>query len=271
MDCIKIKGLKIFAYHGVLKEEQEKGQIFCLNMDLYTDTRKAGIGDDLSLSTNYAEVCHAVTRWVSEEKKQLIEAVAEKVAGKLLITYPRISKVRVEVEKPMAPIGLPFQNVSVEIERGWHTCYLSIGSNMGDSIALLDGAVMALKKEEGIRVVKSADYLVTKPYGGVEQDDFINGALAIRTWHSPEELLEILHKIENAAGRERKIHWGPRTLDLDVVFYDDLIYESENLILPHVDMQNREFVLEPLLQLCPNKRHPILHRTVKEMYEALKK
>lgn len=269
MDCIKIKGLKVFAYHGVFEKEQEEGQDFYFNLTLYTDTYEAGIKDDLNLSTDYGDVCHKVTAWVQEEKKKLIEAVAEKIAERLLTTYPLIKRVKVEVEKPMAPIGLPFENVSVEIERGWEICYLSIGSNIGDAKGFLDGAVEAIKKHEKIRLKKSADYLVTKPYGGVEQDDFLNGALEIETFLSPEKLLEELHIIEKEAGRERKIHWGPRTLDLDIVFYGNQIYESENLIIPHVDMQNRTFVLEPLLQLCPNKRHPVLMKTVQELYNAL--
>lgn len=269
MDCIKIKGLKVFAYHGVFEKEQIEGQDFYFNITLYTDTKRAGEEDELALSTDYGDVCHKVTEWVTEEKKKLIEAVAEKVANHILLTYPLIKKVRVEVEKPMAPVGLPFDNVSVEIERGWNTCYLSIGSNMGDSKKILDDAVTILGNHPGIQVIKSADYLVTRPYGDVVQDDFLNGALEIRTFLNPEELLEELHKIEAGAGRERIIHWGPRTLDMDIVFYEDLVYESQDLIIPHVDMQNRQFVLEPLMQLCPNKRHPIYHKTVREMYEAL--
>ena len=76
---------------------------------------------------------------------------------------------------------------------------------------------------------------------------------------TPEELLRELHKIEASEGRERKIHWGPRTLDLDIIFYDDLIYSSEDLVIPHVDMENRYFVLKPLSELAPNFRHPITH------------
>jgi len=90
------------------------------------------------------------------------------------------------------------------------------------------------------------------------------------TLYNPEELLEMLNKIETAAGRERKVHWGPRTLDLDIIFYDKLIYDSENLVIPHIDMHNRSFVLEPMAQIAPYYRHPVLKQTMGELSAKLK-
>jgi dihydroneopterin aldolase/2-amino-4-hydroxy-6-hydroxymethyldihydropteridine diphosphokinase len=111
--------------------------------------------------------------------------------------------------------------------------------------------------------------ITTKPYGPVEQEDFLNGCLVLETMLNQEELLELLHRIEAEAGRKRLIVWGPRTLDLDIVFFDKLVYESEDLIIPHVDMQNRLFVLQPLAELCPNYRHPILGKTVTQLRNEL--
>lgn len=269
MDCIKITGLKVYAYHGVFEEEQEKGQDFFFNICMYSDTRKAGLEDDLALSTNYGEVCEKVTAWVQEEKKKLIETVAEKIATNLLLTFPLVQKVTVEVEKPHAPIGLPFKNVSVEITREWHVAELSIGSNIGDSRKYLQDGIEALQKHPLMKEVRVSDFLVTKPYGGVEQADFLNAAVECKTILGPEELLDVLHGIEQKANRTREIHWGPRTLDMDIVFYDQLVYESENLVIPHVDMENRYFVLKPLSELCPNKRHPILGKTVEQLLKGL--
>ena len=110
---------------------------------------------------------------------------------------------------------------------------------------------------------------MTKPYGGVEQDDFVNGAIALKTLLSPQELLEKLHEIEQHANRERIIHWGPRTLDLDIIFYDKLVYEDENLIIPHIDMQNRDFVLAPMNQIAPYLRHPVLNQTISQLLNTL--
>ena len=84
-----------------------------------------------------------------------------------------------------------------------------------------------------------------------------------------EELLQELHRIEQMEGRERKLHWGPRTLDLDIIFYDDLVYASDDLVIPHIDMENRYFVLKPLSELAPNFRHPITHKTVTQMLSEL--
>lgn len=118
-------------------------------------------------------------------------------------------------------------------------------------------------------MVSVSSWLVTPPYGMTEQPDFLNGCLELKTLLEPEELLEALHRIEKEAGRERTLRWGPRTLDLDIIFYDDLVWESENLCIPHVDMHRRDFVLRPLCEIAPYKRHPITGITVKEMLEQV--
>ena len=86
---------------------------------------------------------------------------------------------------------------------------------------------------------------------------------------TPYELLDILHKLEAEAARERKIHWGPRTLDLDILFYDRLCYESETLVIPHVDLENRVFVLKPMSEIAPYFRHPISKKTMTGLLKEL--
>ncbi|MBQ7955491.1 MAG: 2-amino-4-hydroxy-6-hydroxymethyldihydropteridine diphosphokinase [Lachnospiraceae bacterium] len=271
MDEIRIRELEVYAYHGVFPEENEKGQPFFVNATLYTDTRKAGQTDELEYSTHYGEVCYLINRIMKENTWKLIETVAEKVAEEILLTYPLVQKVQLEIRKPSAPIGLPFGSVSVAIERGWHKVYIAFGSNMGDKKQHIQNAIKGLKTHPHIMVQTVSDFIVTKPYGGVPQEEFLNGAMEIETLLSPVELLDFLHELEQRENRERTIHWGPRTLDLDILLYDNLVYEDEQLIIPHVDMQNRDFVLKPMAQIAPNMRHPIYKKTMQELCNRLDK
>ncbi len=265
MDQIRIDNLEVYAYHGVFPEENEKGQPFFVNMVLYTNLRPAGLTDDLLLSTHYGEVSHLVNDWMKSHTVQLIETVAETLAGEILRKFPLIQALDMEIRKPQAPIGLPFESVSVKIHRGWHTVYVAIGSNMGEKDKYIQLGLQELKALPDTYVEAVSDMIVTKPYGGVEQDDFLNGAVKIRTLYTPEELLIKLHEIEEKAERKRTLRWGPRTLDLDIVFYDKLVYESDTLLIPHVDMENRDFVLKPMCQLAPNFRHPLLGKTMEQL------
>ena len=268
-DEIQIRDLEVFANHGVFPEETRLGQKFLLSLTMYTDMRKAGTGDCLEDSIDYGAVSHFMTDYMKRHTWKLIEAAAEHLAEELLLRYPLLKGVTLELKKPWAPVGLPLDTVAVKITRFWHRAYLGLGSNLGDKETYLNQAVEALDETRGCQVEKVSSYLVTEPYGGVEQDDFLNACLCLKTYLSPEELLRRLHEIEQDAHRERIIRWGPRTLDLDILLYDDLILETEELILPHMDMENREFVLKPLSEIAPNLRHPILHKTMRQLADQL--
>lgn len=264
-DEIRIEQLEVYAYHGVFPKEKREGQTFLVSAVLYTDTRKAGRSDRLEQSTDYGDVCGFIADWMGENRCNLIETVAEGLSKAILLRYGLISAIDLEIRKPEAPIQQPFGCVSVKIHREWHRVFLSIGSNMGDKRGYIQGALQALKEHPLIFVRRVSDLIVTAPYGGVEQEDFLNGAIEIETLLTPYELLEALHEIEAAAGRVRELRWGPRTLDLDIIFYDKLAYEDDELVIPHQDMENRRFVLEPLKMLAPNYRHPVLGRTVSQL------
>lgn len=269
MDRITIRGLEIYAYHGVFAEEKERGQQFLINAVLEMDLRKAGKSDNLSMSTHYGEVALLLQKTMTEHTYDLIERAAEVCAEKVLLNFPLVRRITLELCKPKAPIPLPFENVSVTIERGWKKAYIALGSNMGDSMAHLNAAVEALQTDESIRVLKVSDYLITKPYGGVEQDDFLNGAVEIETLYTPEELLDRLHEIEQAHDRKRVIRWGPRTLDLDIILYEDIIMDTPYLTIPHKDMHNREFVLKPMAQIAPYAKNPVFGETVENLLKKL--
>lgn len=271
MDEIIIENLKVYAYHGVYKEENENGQNFYVNAVLYTDTRNAGNEDKLELTASYGEVCQFIYDYISKNVFKLIEAVAEKTAEAVLGEFPTVEAITLEIRKPEAPIGLEFQSVSVRITRRWHMTCIALGSNVGDRQKYIEDGIKALAEDKRCRIVKVSELIRTTAYGGIKQDEFLNGALVMKTLCTPEELLDMIHEIEAAAGRERKQHWGPRTLDMDIIFYDDLVMDTDALQIPHVDMQNRDFVLEPLAQLVPYVVHPILKKTVVQLYEEVQK
>lgn len=134
-----------------------------------------------------------------------------------------------------------------------HTVYLSIGANLGDKVAQLRQAIAQLKTYPQIEVQKVAPFYQTAPVGGVVQDDFLNSAVALKTSLSPEALLEVIHTIEQSLHRVRKVHWGPRTIDLDIIFFDTLTIKTVDLTLPHPETFHRRFVLVPLLDILPKK------------------
>lgn len=271
MDRIKIENLEVFANHGVFPEETKLGQKFLVSCILYVDTRKAGKNDSLESSVDYGTVCHLLKKHMEEHTFQLIEAVAEHLAEVILTFDERIQKVDVEIKKPWAPVGLPLDSVSVQITRKWHEVYVALGSNLGDKKEYIETAINGLRNTKGCRVEKISKLIVTEPYGGVEQDEFLNGVLKLSTLLTPQELLLRLHELEREAGRERLIHWGPRTLDLDILLYDDEIIQEEYLCVPHADMHNRQFVLEPMVEIAPYKRHPVYGKTMTEMLKDIQK
>ena len=270
MDKIEIKNLEIYAYHGVLDEEKKTGQPFIVSAQLFVDLQPAGESDALEQTVNYAQVCDTIYETMTRQSFDLIEAAAQRVAENILLGYERVHAVRIVISKPQAPIARDFETVCVDITRCRHTVYLSIGSNMGDRKEYLDFAVAQLDEDACTTVKKVSTYIETKPYGNVEQDDFLNACLEVETLYSPQKMLEVIHEMEQRAGRERLVHWGPRTLDIDILMYDQQIVMEEHLKIPHMEMAKREFVLEPLTEIAPYAIHPIYHKSILELFELLK-
>ncbi len=265
MDKIYLKDIEIFANHGVFEAEKTLGQKFILSLELDLDFSKAAKKNDLLASVHYGELCHKVEKVFTEETCDLLETLVYKVAEFVLNEYEVVKKVKVLLKKPWAPIGRHLDYASVETVMERHKAYIALGSNMGEKKNYLELALKAMDETAGIKVVKKSSVIQTKPWGNVNQDDFLNAVAEIETYLKPAELMTELLRIEKELDRVREIKWGPRTIDLDIVLFDDVISNDEYVILPHPLMHLRKFVLEPLNEIAPNALHPLKNKRIFEL------
>ncbi|OYV87255.1 MAG: 2-amino-4-hydroxy-6-hydroxymethyldihydropteridine diphosphokinase, partial [Planctomycetia bacterium 21-64-5] len=142
---------------------------------------------------------------------------------------------------------------------------IALGANLGDRQAALEAAVAALAGLAESRLLAASSWMQSPHVGGPPQPDYLNGAVLIETSLGPFDLLDRLQQIEHAAGRVRTIYWGPRTLDLDLLLYDDMVVETDRLRLPHPRLAFRRFVLLPAAEIAPTMPHPVFHTTLAEL------
>lgn len=147
--------------------------------------------------------------------------------------------------------------------------YVALGSNLGDKEQNIRRA-LELMEHHGIQVIQVSPLITTEPYGVTDQPEFLNGAAEVEWPGDAESLLHTLLAIELEMGRQRKRHWGERNIDLDLLLFGDQQIHSHDLVLPHPDMANRSFVLEPLASIGAQVVHPVLHRTIGELWEELR-
>ena len=271
MDKIIIENLELIAEHGVFKEEKFLGQKFIISVEMTTDTREAGKTGNLNASTHYGFVADDIEKIFTGESFDLIETCAEKIAEMILTKYPLISEVKVTIKKPWAPIRKHFDFVAVEITRKWHTVYLSLGTNMGDKKKNLLAAIEKIGKLENTKINSQRTILETENFCYTEKYMFLNACLEIKTLFTPHELLDNLLKTELDMGRVRTIKWGPRIIDIDILFFDDEIIQDKNLAVPHPWISERMFVLEPLCEIAPNLIHPLERKPVATLKRILEK
>jgi 2-amino-4-hydroxy-6-hydroxymethyldihydropteridine diphosphokinase len=171
-----------------------------------------------------------------------------------------------------APLGrhLKYAAVQLERQRTGRMAYLGIGSNIGDKQANLEGVVKLLRDTPGITVKTVSPFYITAPVGYADQPDFLNGAVALETTLSPDQLLKRCQELEQELKRVRTIRWGPRTIDVDILLYEDLVLDDPNLTVPHPRMLEREFVLKPLNDIAPEALHPIEKISVSKLYQRLR-
>lgn len=149
--------------------------------------------------------------------------------------------------------------------------YLSLGSNSCDSFKLIEQAVSLLNLAENIKLIRASALYETEPWGIKDQNWFLNLAVEVKTSLSPQDLLFKCQNIEKTLGRnrEKEIRWGERPIDIDIIFYDKEVLDSEILSVPHKYMDQRAFVLIPLMELIPDFVHPTLNKTITELYDEL--
>lgn len=269
MEQIFIEGLKVFGRHGVYEHEKQEGQTFIVHCVMDVSFQQAAKSDCLAETVDYGNVCLFIKKFFMEQTFDLLESVAENLSAEMMYTFPQICRLQLKIEKPNAPIPMEFSTVGVAIEKKWAKAAIAIGSNIEPKERYVTGALEELISNPAIRNVVVSDYIETEPYGYTQQDTFLNGAATLETMLSPRELLTVLQEIENKAGRKREIHWGPRTLDLDILLYDDVIMQTKELMIPHIDMCNRAFVLTPLAQIAPAMVHPVYHKTIYDLEQRI--
>jgi len=147
--------------------------------------------------------------------------------------------------------------------------FLLLGSNQGDKRHHLNKAIIAIEKQIGNIVAESSNY-IAKAWGKTDQPDFINKVIELNTKISPSELLEIILAIEKQVGRVRFEKWGPRIIDIDILYFQNKMIEDNNLEIPHPQIANRMFTLKPLCEIAPDFIHPVLQKTNLEMMQECK-
>jgi dihydroneopterin aldolase / 2-amino-4-hydroxy-6-hydroxymethyldihydropteridine diphosphokinase len=290
LDQIRLLGLRARGHHGVFPQERREGQTFVADLVLHLDTRAAAARDDLTATVHYGELASAVAGAIRGAPVDLLETLVARIAA-ICLADEQVVAADVAVHKPEAPVGEQFGDVVVAVRRYAHPApadqgilrdhaipvhasasldeipdqpvdaVLALGANLGDRLATLRSALTALDGHgpdavEGVGITAVSPVVETDPVGGPDQPDYLNAVALVRTSLSPRGLLAACQAVEAAHGRERAERWGPRTLDVDVITYSDLVASSDDLELPHPRAAVRGFVLRPWLLTDPGAMLP---------------
>jgi len=242
----------------VLAFEKRDGQPFVVDVVMSLDLSRAGATDALDDTVSYAEVAGDVVERITGPSFDLIERLAEVIADDVL-ARPLVDAVEVTVHKPEAPVGTPFTDVAVEVQRRRGIpVVVALGANLGDARATLETAVAEVAAIPGMRVHTVSPLVETDPVGGPEQPAYLNAVLVGVTTLAPRDLLERLHGVEQGHGRTREVRWAARTLDLDLIQAGtpgtptEVRSDTLGLLLPHPRAHERGFVLVPWAQADPD-------------------
>ncbi|HKI55195.1 MAG TPA: 2-amino-4-hydroxy-6-hydroxymethyldihydropteridine diphosphokinase [Anaerolineales bacterium] len=144
-----------------------------------------------------------------------------------------------------------------------HIVYLSLGTNLGNRAANLKEAISSLPPQMNVKA-RSKVY-ETPPWGYTDQDNFLNQVVKAATYLEPEKLLKHIKRLEVAMGRKASFRYGPRLIDIDILFYDDVVLETSSLTIPHPDLHERGFVLLPMMDIAPDFVHPLKKKSIREL------
>lgn len=261
MDRILIDDLRVLAVIGALAHERESAQPIRVDLSIGVDLHDAGRSDELDDTVNYGLVAERVTQAVSDSKHVLLERLAADVAD-VVLGFDRVEDVEVTITKLRPPVPVPVASTAVRIRRARdaadvaplrsHSAIVALGSNLGDRRSYLRLAV----RELGTVTAMSQVY-ETAPIGGPDaQGPYLNMVVRVDTPLDPFAFLRRCQRIEASALRQRVVHWGPRTLDVDLLFFDDVHIVSDELIVPHPHINERRFVLAPLSEVAPDRCPP---------------
>jgi dihydroneopterin aldolase/2-amino-4-hydroxy-6-hydroxymethyldihydropteridine diphosphokinase len=259
-DRIEINGLVVTTVVGALPHERELAQPVRIDLSLHVDLRDAGRTDELGDTANYGEVTQRVADVVRESKDVLLERLAERVA-EIAVGFDRVEGVEVTVTKVRPPVPEQVETTAVRIQRRRadfdqstrtsHTAIVALGSNLGDREHYLRLAVGHLGE-----VVAMSKVFETDPMGPQGQGAYLNMVVVVRTWLDPYGFIRRCQHIEASALRQRVVRWGARTLDVDLLFYDDVVIDDPDLTVPHPGIAERRFVLAPLSEVAPERCPP---------------
>lgn len=256
-DHILINDLRFDSIIGVLDHERLAPQPLRVDVDIEVDLHDAGASDDLEQTVHYGEVAVALANLARDTEYLLLERLAQHMA-EVVLSFPLVRAVELTLTKLQPPIPERIDSTAVRIRRvraevasaKRHRAIVALGSNLGNREAHLRFAIERL----GESIVAQSQVFETDPIGGPDdQGAYLNMAVVLETELDPYALLRWLHRIEADAGRERIVHWGPRTLDLDLLFFDDVVITGGNLAVPHPRYAERRFVLAPLSEVAPEK------------------
>ncbi len=268
---IVIKNLNLFGYHGVRDSEKRNGQNFLFNVDIFFGRGNFLNSDSLEDTVNYSNVIKILKDINDNRRFNLLESLSQVLANKILEMSDLIEKVSVKIEKTSPPIKEDIESVGVEytlrrddlksqdkgisesnINRKVYV-YMSLGSNIGDRENNLRKAVDLINRSPYINVLKVSSIYETEPMYQTDQNYFYNIVLKAEAGRNanPFEMLGYLKGIEYSFGGKKDKRYGPRVIDIDLLYYGEMFINSDFLNIPHPGIEERNFVLIPLSEISP--------------------